>query len=284
MVTDAAWADLDNNKKPDLILVGDWMPVTVMINDGTKLRNSTSKYFTKDHKGWWNRILAEDLNGDGLTDIVLGNQGLNTQCKVKDNEPAELVYKDFDDNGSIDPVLCFYMQGKSYPYVFRDELLDQISIMRTRYQDYASYADATLTDIFTTEELKGAGRLTANTLHTTLFIRDAKGGFAERPLPLAAQYAPVFAIAAFDYNKDGKKDLMLCGNTNKARLRFGKSDANYGVLLTGDGAGSFKYVPQRQSGFRLLGDVRSMLFINNQLLFGINGTSVKAYKPMADSK
>jgi hypothetical protein len=141
-----------------------------------------------------------------------------------------------------------------------------------------------LTDIFTPEELNGARRLKANTLHTSLFIRDAKGGFTERALPIAAQYAPVFAITAFDYNKDGKKDLMLCGNTNKARLRFGKSDANYGVLLTGDGAGSFTYVPQWQSGFRLQGDVRSMLFINNQLLFGINGAPVKAYKPMALSK
>jgi enediyne biosynthesis protein E4 len=102
--------------------------------------------------------------------------------------------------------------------------------------------------------------------------------FEEKPLPLAAQYAPVFTITSMDYNSDGKKDLLLCGNINQARLRFGKINANYGVLLQGDGKGSFHYIPQKESGFHLWGDVRSVIPVNNELLFGINGQAIKAYK------
>lgn len=277
MVTDAVFTNMGGDAKPELVVVGEWMPVTIMTIENGKLRNKTGQYLSKTYSGWWNKILAEDLDGDGRTDLVLGNQGLNTQCKVNDAEPAELYYKDFDDNGAVDPILCFYMQGKSYPYVFRDELLEQMTIMRTRYQDYNSYADASLTDMFTPEELKDAGHLKVNTLHTTLLVQDDKGKLAEKPLPLAAQYAPVHALASLDADGDGRKDLLLCGNSNRAKLRFGKSDANYGVLLRGDGKGGFVYVPQRESGLQLQGDVRSLVQLGKQWVFGINGQVVKAY-------
>ncbi|MEJ7911638.1 MAG: VCBS repeat-containing protein [Chitinophagaceae bacterium] len=278
MVTDAAWLDLNGDKKLDLILVGEWMPVTVLINTGNKLDNRTRDYFEKEYAGWWNKILVADCNGDGKQDLVIGNEGTNSQCKVSDAEPAEMYYKDFDDNGSVDPILCFYMQGKTYPYVFRDELLDQMSIMRTRFEDYKSYADATVSTVFTADELKDAAHLKANFLSTALFERGSDGKFHEKALPHQAQYAPVFTITAMDYNKDGKQDLLLCGNINRSRLRFGRSDANYGILLKGAGNGSFSYVPQKQSGFHIWGDVRSVLSIDNTILFGINQQGIKAYK------
>ena len=278
MVTDAAWTDLNGDARPDLVLVGEWMPITVFINANGKLEDRTRAYFTGEYRGWWNRLLVEDLNGDGKPDLVAGNQGLNTQCKVSDREPAELVYKDFDDNGAVDPILCFYMQGKSYPYVTRDELLDQLSIMRTRFPGYKGYADATLESIFTADELRGTSRLKANYLKTALFLSDASGKFREVSLPLAAQAAPVFTIAPLDHNRDGHKDLLLCGNINKARLRFGKSDANYGLLLRGDGHGGFAAVPQTESGFKLTGDVRSVVPLGDALLFGINQKPLVAYR------
>jgi hypothetical protein len=210
--------------------------------------------------------------------LIIGNLGLNTQCRVSDKEPAEMYYKDFDDNGAIDPVFCFYIQGKSYPYLTRDELLDQVSVMRTRFTDYKSYADATIKDIFNEEEMKGAGHTTVNWLQTTCFESDAAGKLHRQPLPLQAQYAPVYTITTLDYNKDGNDDLLLCGNMNHARLRPGKYDASYGILLQGNGKGGFNYIPQQQSGFHVWGDVRSVLPINNTLLFGINQQAVKAYK------
>jgi hypothetical protein len=188
-----------------------------------------------------------------------------------------MFYKDFDDNGSVDPILCFYIQGKSYPYVSRDELLDQMSIMRTRFTDYKSYANATLKDIFTQEELNSVDHLQATYLKTAYFERGKDGKFHEKTLPVEAQFGPVCTITSLDYNKDGSEDLLLCGNINHARLRFGKYDANYGVLLKNDGKGNFNYINQQQSGFKLTGDVRSALIINDVLFLGINQSEIKAY-------
>lgn len=284
MVTDAAWLDLNGDKKQELILVGEWMPVTVLANQNGKFQNSTKDYFNKAYSGWWNRLQLADFNGDGKQDLIIGNQGTNTQCKASDQEPAELYYKDFDANGAVDPMLCFYIQGKSYPYVSRDELLDQMSVMRTRFSDYKSYADATITDIFSADELADAGHLKANFLKTAYFESGSDGRLHEKPLPVQTQYGPVFTITPLDYDADGKQDLLLCGNVNQARLRFGKSDANYGVLLKGDGKGGFVYIPQHESGFRLWGDVRSVVPVNNTLLFGINQQELKAYKAPAPKK
>lgn len=278
MVTDAAWVDMNGDKKPDLVIVGEWMPVTILINNNGKLVNQTSKYLDKNYTGWWNCITAGDFNHDGHPDLVIGNLGLNTQCKASDSEPAEMYYKDFDNNGSVDPILCFYIQHKTYPFVTRDELLDQISMMRTRFPDYKSYADATIKDIFTTEEMKGSNILKTNDLQTALFESDAQGRLHKTSLPLEAQFSPVYTATTLDYDHDGNEDLLLCGNMNHARIRFGKYDANYGVLLKGDGKGHYTYITQLQSGFKLWGDVRSVLTINDLLLFGINQGEIKAYK------
>lgn len=277
MITDAAWVDMNQDKKADLIVVGEWMPITVFINIAGKLENKTSSYFDKEYSGWWNKLLVADLNGDGIQDLVIGNMGLNTQCKASDAEPAEMFYKDFDNNGSVDPILCLYIQHKSYPYVTRDELLEQISIMRTRFTDYKSYANTTFQDIFSTEERKDVKHLKANELATAYFEGGADGKFHKKTLPMQAQFSPVFTINTIDYDKDGKLDLLLCGNINQARIRFGKNDANYGVLLKGDGNGHFSYINQQLSGFHIWGDVRSVLNIKNNLLFGINQQGIKAY-------
>ena len=278
MVTDAAWLDLNGDDKKDMIVTGEWMPVSAFVNVDGKLENKTKDYFDQEYSGWWNKILVEDLNGDGKPDLVVGNYGQNAQFKVSDKEPAEMYAKDFDHNGTVDPILCYYIQHKSYPALSRDELIRQIGYMQAKFPDYKGYADATITDIFSKEELKGAQHLVANIQNTSYFQRVEDGRFHLMPLPIEVQYAPVFSMLALDYNGDGKKDLLLCGNINQARLKFGKVDANHGLLLQGDGNGHFSSIPQWKSGLQLLGDVRDVLQINGLLLFGLNQQNVKAYK------
>nr|WKN37957.1 VCBS repeat-containing protein [Tunicatimonas sp. TK19036] len=278
MVTDAAWVDLNGDEVSDLIVVGEWMPIKVFINQNGKLTDQTGDYFSKDYRGWWNTLHVEDLNQDGRPDLLVGNMGTNTQYHASEQEPVELFYKDFDNNGSVDPIFTYYIQGQSYPAVTRDELLEQISMTRNRFPDYKSYADAQLEDIFTQEELEGVQHQQATDLHTRYFTLSEAGTFEEQSLPLEVQYAPVFAITSLDYNGDGNQDLLLGGNIHQARLRFGKSTANRGMLLRGEGNGNFSYVPQPQSGFNVAGDVRSALTVGQTVLLGVNQATVKAYK------
>lgn len=278
MVTDAAWTDINGDKKPDLIVVGEWMPICIFENNGKQLIEVTAKYFDQAYRGWWNTVTVTDINHDGHPDLFVGNLGLNSQCRASDQEPAEMIYKDFDNNGAIDPILCFYIQHKSYPCVTRDELLDQISMMRGRFPDYKSYADATIQDVFSADELKGAKHLTANCLETSCFLSDKMGKLHKLQLPSQVQYSPVFTINLLDFDHDGNTDVLMCGNINHERIHFGKYDANYGTLLKGNKSGLFTYVSQVHSGLDLKGDVRSVIPFGNDYLFGINGLGVVAYK------
>ncbi len=278
MITDAAWVDLNGDNSNELVVVGEWMPIMVFEKQKGKLIENSQTYFSKRYTGLWNKILVDDFNNDGKPDLVIGNLGLNTQFKASENEPAEMIYKDFDNNGSVDPILCFYIQGQSYPYVTRDELQFQLSMMRSRFTTYQSYADATLTDIFTEEELRDVSRLNANYLHTAFFMSTPTGGFELKELPVEVQFSPVFSLQTLDFDKDGQKDIFVGGNIMHARLKFGQSDANQGLILKGDGNGNFTTVPQYQSNMKLSGDVRSSIQINDILFIGTNQKGLKAFQ------
>ena len=282
MVTDAAWADVTGDGRPDLITVGEWLPLQIWANENGRLVDRSAAYLpTAAGPGWWNTLLVADLNNDGRPDLVAGNAGLNTQCRASAQEPAHLIYKDFDDNGSPDPILTIYVQGQAYPFVTRDELLDQISSMRPRFPSYKKYAGATLDSIFTQEELAGATTLTATDLRTRCLLSGgAQGRYRWGTLPLEAQFTPVYALQVLDYDHDGHPDLLVGGNNAHSRLRFGNTDAGYGLLLRGDGRGHFRAVPPTQSGLRITGDVRSLLLLPDErtLLVGRSGAAVQAYR------
>lgn len=277
-VRDAVWIDLNQDEQKDLIIVGEWLPVSVFINDNGKLSNQTSTYFTEDYKGWWNTIATADLNQDGQLDLIIGNQGINNPFQPKTEELIELIYADFDNNGSIDPFLNYYKQGVAYPDVMRDELLGQLSPLRPKYTTYQSYANEKIEDIFGKQDLAKAQTKSANHLATSLFLSTSDGKYQLGNLPLQAQFAPVKAIEIADFDKDGFVDILLTGNNSHQKLRLGKSDANYGVLLKGNGKGQFNYINQIQSGLNLKGDVNSILRINNQLIFGINQKEIRTYQ------
>lgn len=257
MVTDAVFTDLNKDGNSDLIIVGEWMPIKVFISSKTTLKDESSNYIKFASNGWWNRIHASDMDNDGDLDLVIGNCGLNTQFRTSEKEPMTIYYKDFDKNGSVDPVLCYYIKGVSYPAFSRDDIADQIPSLKKKFLEYNQYAVATINEVFSPEQLSDAKQLTANNMQT-IYLENTGNGFVLHTLPQEAQYAPVYAIVSADINKDGKKDLLLAGNNTYTRIKFGRYTANHGVLLLGDGKGGFAYVPQAKSGLQLRANVKSM--------------------------
>jgi len=281
MVTDAQWVDLNRDGRKDLVLCGEMMPLSVWTNTPQGFQDQTSSYFAAPQKGFWFSLHVADVNKDGQPDIIAGNLGLNTPLQASAQEPTELYYADFDGNGSIDPFLNFYVQGKSYPFVSRDELNDEIYPMRRRFTSYKAYADASMTDIFSSEDLAKAGKLEATELRTTLYLND-HGKLTATDLPMEAQFSMTTQIASGDYNHDGHPDLLLLGNHTDNRLKIGSLDASYGCLLQGDGKGHFRYVPQPAAGLCVLGDVKSVseISVNKQpyLVVGVGNGPVQFYK------
>ena len=277
-VTDAIWTDINKDDKVDLVVIGEWLPVSIFINNNGQLENQTNTFLGKDYQGWWNAIEVADFNKDGQMDFIIGNQGTNTSFQVTDQEPATLVYKDFDKNGAIDPFFNYYKQGKAYPDVMRDELLGQLAHLRSKYTSFDSYADESMETIFSKEELSNAKTLTLNHQETSLLLSSTTSKYELVALPIQAQYAPIHAIQVLDYDKDDNLDILLAGNNSHQKLRMGKSDANYGVLLKGKGNGDFEYIPQTKSGLTIKGDVQSILQLESRLLFGMNADKIKAYK------
>ncbi len=270
MITDATWIDLNQDKKLDLVVVGEWMPVSFFVNANGKFVDQTKQY-ADQMTGWWNCIQQADLDKDGDVDFVVGNFGMNNQMKPTASQPVSIFYLDIDNNGSIDPIVTYFIEGKEYPYPNRDEITEQVPMLKKRFNDYESYSNATLSTILTTDELAKSGKLTATTFETVIMIND-QGKFRKFVLPPQSQYAPVFSISVSDFNGDSNPDILLSGNLEKTRVRTGLYAGNYGSVLLGDGKGNFVYLNQRESGFSVRGDVRKTVIDNSRVIFAINNS------------
>jgi hypothetical protein len=281
MITDASWTDVDQDGRKDLVLCGEFMPVTIYANTAAGFKDATAKYFDAPHTGFWFGLTLADVDGDGHDDIIAGNMGQNTQVRASAKQPAELYFADFDKNGSVDPFLNFYIDGVSYPFVSRDELNEQIYPMRRKFSSYRNYSNATMKDIFSADELSQAGKLSA-TETKTLCLLYRNGKFVPAELPVEAQFSVVSRILPADYDKDGKMDLLLLGNHCDNRLKLGSFDAGYGCLLKGDGKGGFTYVSQRASGLCVKGDVKSAAVMNINgdpyVVIGVNNKGLTLFK------
>jgi hypothetical protein len=258
MVTDALWRDVNADGRLDLVIVGEWLPITIFRNRGNgRLERMRTPGLEKSH-GWWNQIVAGDFTGDGRIDFVIGNLGLNTRLRASENEPATMYVKDFDRNGFLEQIVCYYNNGRSYPLVLRDDLIRSLPYLKARYLNYENYARQSVTDIFPGPELADAVLKQAYTFATSLARNNGDGSFTLVPLPSEAQLAPVYGILARDFNRDGKLDVILAGNFDGVEPEIGRMSASYGLFLRGDGRGNFTPLRTVESGFFVPGQARDI--------------------------
>lgn len=260
MVTDAIWVDIDHDKDLDLVTVGDYLPVTVFKNENGFLAKQQKNGLDMSN-GWWRSITAGDFDNDGDVDFVVGNFGANSRFRASEKEPVTMYFKDFDKNGTPEQILCRYNEGVSYPMVLRHDLVSQIPSLKKKYLKYSSYALQKVDDIFTKDELKDALFWKAYHMESVVLINDGKGNFTMNVLPAEAQYSPIYGLLVDDFDGDGNLDILAAGNFFEARPEIGRTDANYGLMLKGDGKGGFTSVLSKDSGFRVSGEVRKLLMI-----------------------
>ena len=282
-VTSASWADMNKDGWLDLVIAGEFMPITIYENHHGQLVNQTSKYGLEKTRGFWAKLIIEDMDNDGDLDIIAGNLGHNTQFKASEKEPISLCYGDFDQNGTIDPLLCYFIKGNNYPLASLDELANQMPSIRKKILKYKDYAGATFENLLLPEQLNQATILKIHTLNTTYFENTGNSKFLTKALPIMIQSSLVSCISIDDFNHDGKKDILIAGNFYPWRVQLGKNDASMGSLLSGDGHGNFNLIPFKNSGLMLNGDVRDMIKILNRnqkltVFFTRNNGKVDAFQ------
>jgi hypothetical protein len=258
MVTDALWHDLDGDARPDLLLVGEWMPVTVFRNVGNgHLERVEDEALAKTH-GWWNRITAADLDGDGRAEFVLGNLGLNTRLRASADEPITMIVKDFDANGFVEQLIGMYNGGRQYPLVLRDDLIKAVPPFKARFLNYRDYALQTMDDVVPPAQRQGAIVKPLHYLESAVLRRTAGGTFSLTALPREAQLAPIYGIAARDIDGNGTMDLLVAGNFDGVKPEIGRMAASEGLVLLADGRGGFRAQRPAESGFRVPGQTRDL--------------------------
>jgi hypothetical protein len=186
---------------------------------------------------------------------------LNNQFKASDQQPITIYASDFNGDWVIDPIMCYYIQGKNYPMASRDELLDQMVQLKKRFLNYSAYADVTIDQLFKPEQLDKSQKFFCKKLETSVLLNDGTGKFTIKSLPIEAQFSRTWGIVIDDFNKDGKDDILLAGNFYPYRVQLGQADASLGLLLIGHGKGDFKPLAPYESGLYIDGDVRNIIEI-----------------------
>lgn len=267
MITDALWSDFDKDGNVDLVLAGEWIPISFLKNTGGSFVLVNNTTGISQHLGWWNSLVSGDFDNDGDMDYVAGNLGLNSNYQASAREPMTLYAKDLDANGSLDAMLFCYMKGeggkrKAFPMHTRDDLSSQLVSIRKKFPTYKSYGLASMDDLWSTTDKQQAIKKTANNLQSSYIENKGSGQFLIKPLPRKAQAAPVYGMISEDVDGDGNLDLLLVGNDFGMEPYSGRHDAFNGLCLKGDGKGAFGELSIEESGFFVKGDAKGFAKIH----------------------
>jgi enediyne biosynthesis protein E4 len=276
MVTDAVWNDINKDGYADLIIVGDWMPVTYFINNKGVIENKNTVAISS---GLWNCIVAADIDKDGDADFLLGNWGYNTQFRATADKPMEMYVNDFDGNGSSEAIISYYWpDGKSHLYNSKSDITAQLPFLKKKFLLYKDYAGKSANEIFGNGLISKSAKLSIQTLASSMLMNDGKASFTLSPLPIMAQTSPVFTIIANDFDTDGNIDIFTGGNFWDIKPDIGRLDANAASFYHGDGKGGFNFVTSTASGLNIKGQVRDGVQLkvknNNVLLLARNNDAV----------
>jgi enediyne biosynthesis protein E4 len=262
MITDAVWEDIDNDKKKDLIIVGDWMAPQIFKNTGRRL--AVFKSNLTEYTGFWNSVQCVDLNNDGKKDFILGNKGSNTPYKATAQNPMRLFTNDFDGNGTIEQITTRTIDGKDLPINLKQELAKQIPSIKKKNLSYGDYAKKSVQEIFSADVITNSLQKNVVIQESVIAINKGNGQFAIKLMPKEVQLSSVNTSCVMDVNKDGVLDIVLGGNKFEFKPQFGRLDANHGSVLLGSKKGTYSWLSYPKSGFFVTGEIQKLRMIRNK--------------------
>ncbi len=272
-VHDVQWRDMDGNGYPDAVLAGHWMPITILLNNGTRLKRLKTNI--ESLSGWWNSLEVADFDKDGDLDIIAGNWGSNTRLKATKQQPITLYRSDFDDNGRVDPLVTYYYQNQETTIATKDELVKQLPFINKKFLSYNSFAKATVDELLPKQKLKDAYKKEVTELRSLYFENQGNGNFKPMSLPFLAQISSVFDIIIDDFDNDSYPDALLVGNNYEISTQLGRLDASKGLLMLNDTKGFFTEI--HQQNFNISGPARSVSKLEikgkTHYIVGLNSTS-----------
>jgi hypothetical protein len=276
MITDSEFSDIDKDGDKDLIVLGEYMGIEIFINDNgyfSKLKNDLSEL-----KGWWNTVHIEDLNNDGLDDLIVGNHGLNSRFKATISNPIKLYHNDFDNNGFTEAIVCFTSQnGKEYPYSLRHDLIDQIKTLKKTFPNYNSFKNLDIKKIINEKTLSKSTLAEVNYLETSIFINEGNLKFRKIKIPKPVQFSPIYAIETFDFDYDGDMDIIMGGNLYNVKPEFGRYDASYGVYLENINGEKFNFYNNGR-GFFVEGQIRDLKVLDDKVFVAKNNSDIEVFQ------
>lgn len=269
MVNSGLWTDFDNDGWMDLIVVGEFMPITFFKNNQGKFKNITETTGLKNTNGWWNSIAGGDFDRDGDTDYIAGNFGLNARFDASPSQPVSVYAKDFDRNGWIDPIITYHLNETEYPIYKRDQILEQIPSLQSTFPSYKKYAQTSFDEFFSKEQLEDSYIRKTTRFESSYIENLGNGKFSIKPLPARVQWSPVYGLEVRDINGDQFLDVLAVGNSYAPDVITGQLDASVGTLLAGNGKGDFRSLSHQKSGFFVDGDGKGLISLLSK-----NGTTI----------